>query len=400
MIDNIKAVVVFILVFAFCSNGYLAIETMVPPIKEMYWYLLLFGISALFLLLTPIEALGNIPKPAFIWIILFLASTTIAYGLSTRSPKTVEEVTVLIKAISAFVSMFVLLTQPKILKAAFYSLILVILVNASVNLIEFFTDSIEWSSIPGRSAGWHLNANKSGKYLAMSLIFASIVTPRKLLWPLILIATAGILVTFSRGTWVELFIVIVGISLINSTPIGQRISLLDLKPSSFIAMVLGGMIASIFLIALFSGQAYEMIKDTPAEEFLSADTIGRMSGDFTDDSANERRNILKSAINVGLNNPITGAGLSYTYEWDHPVGPHNDYAKLFAERGILGLVLFLSLLSIIWFAGSRHAKLFAMILAFSSIATHNTLEQPGMYIFFALALLHKEEPSKLAPYTG
>ncbi|MEE9351704.1 MAG: hypothetical protein V3U78_05545, partial [Thiotrichaceae bacterium] len=217
MIDNIKAVVVFLLVFAFCSNGYLAIEVIVPSIKEMYWYLMLFGMSLLFLLLTPAESISNIPKSAFIWIILFLASTTIAYALSSKGFKTGLELNVLLKSISVFISMFILLTSPKIVKAALYSLILVILINATVNIVEFFSDQVEWSSIPGRAAGWHFNANKSGKFLAMSLIFASIVTPRKFLWPLIILTTVGILVTFSRSTWVELFVVIVGISLINST---------------------------------------------------------------------------------------------------------------------------------------------------------------------------------------
>lgn len=390
MIENIKAIAVFLLVFAFCSNGYLAMEDIVPAIKEAYWYLLLFGMTAIFILLTPMEALANIPKSAFIWIILFLISTTIAYIFSSQSSEVQRITIILIKAISVFISMFVLITSPKVLKAAFYSLILVILVGSGVNATEFFTDAISWSDIPGRSAGWYYNANKSGKFLVLSLIFASIITPKKFLWPLIAITTVGVLLTFSRGTWVQLFIVIVGISLIRTAPAGEKLNLLNIKPSSFIAMVMGGFVAAFLLITLFSGQAYQYVQDTPLEEYLSKDTIGRMSGDFQDDSANERKEVLFGAIKAGLNQPLIGKGLAYTYEWEHSVGPHNDYALLFAERGILGLILYLAVIGIIWFTGSRHAKLYAMVLAFSSIATHNTLEQPATYVFLALAFLHKD----------
>lgn len=395
MIDNIKSVLVFILVFVFCSNGYLALETINPAIKEVYWYLLLFGLSSLMLLLTPMEAISNVPKAVFIWIILFILSTVFAYALSSRGPTVTRELSLLLKAISAFFSMFVLVTNRQTLKAAYAALILVILVGATVNVVEFFSDQIEWSSIPGRAAGWYVNANKSGKYLVMSLIFASIVTPKKLLWPLITITAFGVLFTFSRSAWIELFVVIVGISMINNTPAGQKISFLDIKPAQFIALVIGGTIASLLLISLFSGQAYEMIKDTPLEEYLSKDTIGRMSGEFTDDSANEREEVLVEALKYGLDAPLHGQGLSFTYEWDQPVAPHNDYAKLFAERGITGPLLYLTLLGILWFTGGRHAKLFVMVLAFTSIATHNTLEQPGIYIFMALALLTKDDQADM-----
>ena len=403
MLDNIKAVLVFILVFVFCSNGYLALEEINPAIHEVYWYLLLFGLSALMLLLTPIEAISNVPKSVFIWIIVFVLSTTLSYALSTRGPIVVRELTLLIKAISVFFSMFVLLTNPKALKSAFAALVVVIIVGSTVNTIEFFSDQMVWSSIPGRAAGWYVNANKSGKYLVMSLIFASVITPKKLLWPLIAITAVGVLLTFSRSSWIELFVVIVGISLINNTPVGQKISLLDIKPSQFIALILGGAVAGVLLISLFSGQAYEMVKDTPFEEYLSKDTIGRMSGDFKDDSANEREEVLLAALKYGLEAPLLGKGLSFTYEWDQPVAPHNDYAKLFAERGLVGPVIYLGLMGILWFTGGRRAKLFVMVWAFSSIATHNTLEQPAIYVFMALALLYKDndiEIGQLADYPG
>ena len=390
MSDTIKAIIVFLLVFIFSSDLYVSFQSMNPAVEEKYWFYTLYGFTALFLVLSPVESLSNIPKAAFIWILLALISTFLAYSLSSRSSTTHGEMTLLFKGLSVFICMFVLLTDQKIIRAAFYALILVIIVNASINLDEFLQESARWRGISGRAAGWHYNANKSGKFLVMSLVFASIVIPRKLLWPLILVASAGIIVTFSRSSWVALFIVIVGISLIRSTPVGKNMSLLNMKPSSFISLLLGGVIASVLLFSVFSGQLYESLKDTRFEKYFSEQTMGRMNSDFTDTSATERKMILMKALETGVKNPLIGKGLSYTYEWDHFVPPHNDYAKLFAERGFTGVILYLSLLGLIWFKGGRSAKLFATVLAFSSFFTHNTLEQSGIFVFAALALLYKE----------
>ena len=389
MTNNIKAVAAFFFVFVFCSNAYIAME-FISPVNEIYWFLLLFAISAILFLLTPFESLANMPKSAFLWLIFTLLSITISYIYSSQNSLVTEVLIALIKSISVFVCMFILLTHPKAIKAALYALALVVVVAASNNIIEFFTDFMTWSTIPGRAAGWQINANKSGKFMAMSLLFASIIVPKKFIWPLIALTTVGVLLTFSRSTWIELFIIIVGISLIRGTPLGQKISLLDIKPSSFIAIAIGGMVASLLLISLFTGAAYDLVKDTPLEQYLSSDTTSRMSGDFTDNSANERIVILVDALKMGMEHPFFGSGLASTYEWHHDVGPHNDYATLFAERGIIGLFVYLVLLGILWFTGSKYGKLYVLVLAFSSIATHNTFEQPATFIFLALAFLHRD----------
>jgi len=389
MIDNIKAVATFFFVFAFCSNIYVALE-FISPIGEIYWFILLIAVSSVLFLLTPFESLGNMPKSAFLWLIFALLSITIAYIYSSQSPVVTDILIALVKSIAVFVCMFILMTNPKAIKAAFYALALVVVVAASNNIIEFFTDFMTWSTIPGRAAGWQINANRSGKFMAMSLLFASIIIPKKFIWPMIALTIVGVLLTFSRSTWVELFIIIVGISLIRGTPMGKKISLLDIKPSSFIAIAVGGIVASMLLLSLFTGAAYDLVKDTPFEEYLSADTVGRMSGDFTDNSANERVVILVDALKMGMEHPFLGSGLASTYEWHHDVGPHNDYATLFAERGITGVFVYLILLGILWFTGSKYGKLYVLVLAFSSIATHNTFEQPATFIFLALAFLHRD----------
>jgi len=392
MLDNIKAFFVFVLVFAFASNGYEAIESQLyPEVKEAYWYLMLLGVAALFLLLTPAEALSNLPKPIFVWLLLFLLTIVFSYAFSSQSEVAKNIAILLVKSLSVFISMFILITNQRLLKVGFASLFLVLLISVGSNILEFFDESIEWSYIPGRSAGWYYDANLSARNIVMSLLFASLIIPKKLLWPTILVAAIGVILTFSRGGWLMLFMAIVGISLLRTAKPGKKISLLDIKPSSFLAMVFGGIIASLLLALFISGEAYELVKDTPFEEYLREDTIGRLSGDFDDNSSNERMNVLMTAMEMGVKNPLTGAGLARTHEWHHNVAAHNDYATLFAERGILGVASYLFLLWIIWSSGGGYARLFTMILAFSSITSHTTFEQPATYIFIAFALLYKEE---------
>lgn len=392
MTDKIKAVMAFFFVFIFVSNAHVVLEY-ISPISEVYWFLLISAVSGTLFLLTPFETLRNIPKAALIWTLFFFISTTIAYIFSSQSQVVTDVIIIIFKPIIVFFSMFVLINTPTALKAALYGLLAVIIFSSFNNIVEFFTEisEFQWSSIPGRASGWQLNANRSGKFLALSLLFASIITPKKFIWPLIALTSIAVLVTFSRSTWVELFIIIVGISLIRGTPVGQKISLLDIKPSNFIAIAVGATVASTLLIILLTGQAYQIVKGTVIEDLLSEDTMLRISGDRTDDSANERVEILVDALKIGAEHPFLGAGLARTYEWHHDVGPHNDYATLFAERGVTGVIMYLVLLLTLWFTGSRSAKLFVLVLAFSSIATHNTFEQPATYIFIALAFLHRDE---------
>ena len=387
MLEIIRKITLFIIVFAFCSNAYLAIWTMYPQVQELYWFIFVFGMSVIFFALNPHELLSQMPTSVFVWIILFIISTIIAFVLSSQSNFVKGILIFLIKAISLFIGMFIIASSKNTLRSMLYALLIVAIFGSLMNIAEFFIDNMTWSPIPSRAAGWYMNPNISGRFLVMSLIFATIVTPKKFFWPLVLLVSIGVFLTFSRTSWFELLIAIVGLSFIRNIAPGQRVNMLSIRPAGFIALMLGMIISLSLLYLLFSGQAGELIKGTFFESYLSQDTIARISGDFTDDSANERTQVFLGALTIGMENPIIGAGLAHTYEWQYPVGPHNDYVLLFAERGILGLASYLWLLAIIWTFGSSYSRLYVAILAFSSIATHTTFEQPGTYIFIAIALL-------------
>lgn len=236
-----------------------------------------------------------------------------------------------------------------------------------------------------------MNANYSGFMLTFSLIFASLVVNKHWLWPFILITTMGVLVTFSRTSWAFLFIIVVSLSLIRAGGKKQSLNPLNMKPSSFLILSFITFISVAFVASIFSGAALEFAKTSEYSHFLSADTTSRLEGRVDDGSANERHYLVFRALEVGAENPIVGAGLAYTYEWPERVAPHNEWLMMFAERGVIGLLIYGLFYVFIWVKSGRYGKLFVIIFGLSALSSHNGLELPATYLFVALAYLLKDE---------
>lgn len=397
MLDNLRSFFVFLFVFGLCSSGYLQLEYDFPPIREMYWFIGLFAVSLFFLITQPWETLDNIKLEHILWLMFYTVTLIIAFILSSRSEIVVLNLVTLIKAFAAMVFMMLLITDKRSQKAALWALVVVIIHSSINNVYEFFNEAIGWSGIPGRSAGWHHNPNKSGNLIVMSLIFAGLVVSRKFFWPLVIIATLGVIVTFSRSSWVMLFITVTGLSIIRSAPLDKPLNLLNFSAGKFIGMIVGAFIAGTFIFLIYSGEAYEMIKGTSLENYLRADTMHRISGGTEDGSTEERAHVVVEALKMGLVNPLFGSGLGSTIEWDQRVAPHNEFAMIFAERGMFGLVVYLALYIMVWSQAGRYGKLYIMILAVASLASHNHLDTPANLILVVLALFIKDRdfPLKL-----
>ncbi len=306
LIDNLKVIVVFISVFALGSNGYIFLSDILPAIAEMYWLIALLGFAILFFLLEPGRTISNIPPSAFIWVIAFILSTTLAIQLSTLSETVIYVIKTLTKAITAFVCLLMIMTSRETIKAALYASLLVVIVGSLLNLYEFFNSSVQWSSVAGRSAGWYINANQSGITLVMALVFASLIVPRNLLWPLIVLTTLGVLVTFSRTAWVLLLIAIAGISIQKYVRIDQEFKLLNLKVRDLSALAIAVVIAGSFIPLIFSGQGYKLVENTRLESLLTKKTAERISGVVTDGQKEARKGVLIEAIRAGAEKPIFG----------------------------------------------------------------------------------------------
>lgn len=391
MLNNLRSFFIFLFIFGLCSTGYLQLEYDFPAIREMYWHLGLFGVALFFLITQPTETLENIKLEHILWLLFYTISLVLAFMLSSRSEAVDLYLVKVVKAFAGMTLMLLLITDKHSQKAALWALILVVLHGSFNNIYEFFNASIGWSEIPGRSAGWHGNPNKSGNLIVMSLIFAGLLVPRKFFWPLVIIATLGVLVTFSRSSWVMLFVVVTGLSIIRSAPLDKPLNLLNFSAGKFVGMIVGAVIAGMFITLIYSGEAYEMVKGTPVENYLNEDAMHRISGGTEDGSTEERGRVVVEAFKLGLVNPLLGSGLGATLEWDERVAPHNEYAMVFAERGMFGLVIYLALYIMVWNQAGRYGKLYVMILAIASLASHNHLDTPANLILLVLAMLIKDK---------
>ncbi|CAA6808879.1 MAG: Unknown protein [uncultured Thiotrichaceae bacterium] len=391
MLSNLRSVFVFIFVLAFSSSGYLELEETFPAFAEYYWFVLLFGAALFFLITQPDETLGNLRLEHILWLLFYTLTLVIAFILSSRSEVVMLFLITLVKAFSAMIFLMLLITDKQSQKGALWALVLVIIISSFNNVYEFFDESVGWSAIPGRAAGWHFNPNKSGNTIVMSLIFAGVLVSRKFFWPLVIIATIGTIVTFSRTSWLILFIVVAGLSIIRSAPLDKPLNLLNFSAGKFIGMIISAIIAGGFIVMIYSGEAYEMMKGTPVEGYLNADTLHRISGGTEDGSTSERKHVVIEALKLGLVNPLFGSGLGASIEWDEAVAPHNEFAMVFAERGMFGLVIYLWLYIIVWTQAGRYGKLYVLIVAIASLASHNHLDTPAVLFFFVLALFIKDE---------
>jgi O-antigen ligase len=119
--------------------------------------------------------------------------------------------------------------------------------------------------------------------------------------------------------------------------------------------------------------------------------MDRLGGGTNDGSVDERGQLFLAALKVGADNPIIGAGFGYTYEWSERVAPHNEWLMMFAERGIIGFIIYALFYVFIWVKSGRYAKLFVIIFGLSALSSHNGLELPATYLLTALAYLIKDE---------
>jgi MFS-type transporter involved in bile tolerance (Atg22 family) len=63
----------------------------------------------------------------------------------------------------------------------------------------------------------------------------------------------------------------------------------------------------------------------------------------------------------------------------------------FAERGIIGLIIYTLFYVFMWVKAGRYGKLFVVVFAISALSSHNGLELPTTYLFAALVYLIQDD---------
>jgi O-antigen ligase len=131
---------------------------------------------------------------------------------------------------------------------------------------------------------------------------------------------AGIVVTFSRGGFLALFLS----GMVLALKLGRKNTMLTV-----VAVFVGIILFVALLPGGYSGRLETIL-------YSSADLTG---------SASQRTEVLKRSIAVALRYPIFGVGIgNFHYKSVHELQTHNAYTQVAAEMGIAALVVYLTFL--------------------------------------------------------
>ncbi len=329
--------------------------------------LLVVGRSSLF---------KDLPRPLLIWLWAFSAYSAFNFIYSSHSELATQAVIYNFESVFLFAAFFLLLIQPGAIRVAQWALLVVALLGVVLNIIDFFTPL--WSTVPGRAAGLYGNPTISGKILALTMVAAIPVIPARLRLLFCAVVGVGIILTFSRGAWLLWAVGVTGLSVAGY---------IQFRYKKITAGLVAGLVGFL-LYSLLTGTLLGYMNTVGLDAFLTPDTLERMGGrgsSFGDDSASSRAAVALRAWEAFEDTPWIGHGMGYTMEWGY-IEPHNMYVTMAANGGMLGLAIFLGLLALVWCNSDRLGKVICLLYAFSSLTSHNNLDQPAMIYMLAMAL--------------
>lgn len=217
-------------------------------------------------------------------------------------------------------------------KEDWYYLIKVILISAFLSVISahFYTAKDYDFEVTQRLSGLHTNANGVASYARVSILFSLLLLMNKIkgigritLWAVVIFSFYTILLTASRGGFVNSLLVIL---LFGFITLGAKRVIVFIAPVLvLLSLYLGSLVASRF------------------EEFYLFERITR------NESVNElidnesRIDLYKSTWQQFLDYPVFGSGLYQYIERGSGMMSHTDFLDIAVQLGILGLVFYLAI---------------------------------------------------------
>lgn len=372
----------FLYVVVFCSYAYLAFFIPDPNqigVKPLYWYFLTVGSALGLAAWKPTLALHTAARPLTIWLWIYLCYCIILALYSSQSDVAIQYFIKYGEMAALLGSFLLLITHDNGLRTAQLALVLVVVFGIVMNLIDFVQPT--WSDVPGRAAGFYGNPNISGKIMAFSMVASIAVIPRRFRLLYCIVAGIGILLTFSRGSWVLWAVAMIGLASAGYLGFQSR------RNSAF---VLGGVCAFI-VYSLLTGGAVGFFEATGLSSSLNENTMGRLGyGDeeFTDGSTAARTDVVGAYFILFQENPLLGLG------FDAPPSAHNMFLSSAVQGGLVGLAVFIGLLFVLWNSTYGLGKVLVVLYAASSVFTHNNLDQPAMIIILAMVAAMGETPKR------
>lgn len=289
---------------------------------------------------------------------------------------------------------FILMAKdPKILKACGTAVAISVSILVAVSFIEFLNpdfniiDDVMFASkgTEGkvqRVGGLYENPNANGYAIALGMFVGQYFLPRNIRFIFAILAGFAVLTTVSRSA-IMLWTLIIFCSIWTGAYSKHRV------PAKIFAIFMTTGLATL----LVTGQVPALIESAGLEQLVNKGMIERLSGDFLsqeDGSSASRRDLISQNIEIFTSNPIVGVGLggSNSIEFDAQLGSHNMLLKMGVELGIIGILVYLSLLIVPLLAKSAQGTMFVIFYFFMNMFTHTSLEKPIFSILIPISILY------------
>lgn len=371
-----------LIAFWFGSYAYLYVFEQYD-LKPLYSYFVLIGLALVHYLWSIAgrerrSGTGTGIRGLYIWLGAYIVYGVLEYLRSPQDDVTTQAFIDLGEAIVLAASFTVFLRNAELLRKFSYLLCIIAIFGCCMNFVDFVTPM--FSIDPGRAAGFYGNPNIAGIALALAMMGGIEAVPRWLRPPYLLFCGVGILLTFSRESWMTWGVAVLFLAVPDIRSSRNRVW-------AIVMIVLTALSAAIF----FQGSLKYYVMQTPIARYMTPDTATRIGigGALLEDlSGRERKAMVEASLHEAEIAPWTGRGLGFSREWNYRVGPHDMYLLFFVEGGVPGLVLFTALMVLIWMCGTGTSRILATQLIVASFFSHNHLDQPAIVMIIAYALSH------------
>jgi hypothetical protein len=311
-------------------------------------------------------------SPLLAWTCAFFLVVTTWAVWTASSPFDLPALRAYYRSLGFLAAFVVIFDDARARRAAALTVAAAVVVASALNLAELFEvvrfAGQEDMRVAGRAGGLYVNANVAGFAIVFGLAIAvRAVSPR---WhmPLLVVATAGVFATFSRGAAICLAALLPLLVWRRHIRAG-RLSLL------------------VVLVAIgISVDGGDFRRFLDARGILTADTSARLELE-QDDSG--RAGLARNAWEMFLDAPFAGNGLGATLE------SHNQFLTLAGDHGLVGLLLFPALALALVLANPGALPL-ALVLLLAGVFSHNLLDDRTILIALALAAA-RDAPALPAP---
>jgi O-antigen ligase len=356
---------------------------------------LFIGAGFLLLVFTRFALIKFIPSELIVWCVGYLAISLFSfmfvlcvYGEYSFIEEAFPELRTRFLSVFFLILMCLIFSRYSKIQNLTRVAICIAVLLAVFNTIHELSDPLvfqgfQGSNGSGRPAGYYINPNRTGRALILGMIFGVGILPKQLRIPFALLVFFATFLTFSRGSILGWFIIM--IFFIQSHTIPRKQLLFWILGIVSIILVLGPIISNIDLNELQrSGLIKVDIKNlTERLEWFQNPVANK------EESGDSRVGVVITAWNMFVEHPILGNGIASTKNLNNwGISTHNMYLLFLTEHGILGIFILPLLVYVVtWHSRgeSKHIALaFSSFMLLSGLFTHNIVEERPILISFSL----------------